>query len=324
MEITEKRVIQLLKFAWKSNRINLFQFGDEIHPIQFYFVRGDLVAFRFPIEIEPGTFEESLYILRNEDLNHSKKRRAVLSIEKIENTHIVDSIKFDKMLNLLNTRCALGLNYIEAPEIESITTDSAGEKIIITFNKSMLKPQDPGEFIVIINEETNVTPVGAEFIDGDTATVLGLILPEDSKIKSSDTVEIVYERGSVISVDYGVLTSFGPIEVTNAVLIPELIGAETNAAGTAINLTFSKTMDNPGANAETDFEVKVNGSQTFVIEKVEKHTTNGEIIIITLDESNTFEPTDVISLSYSGTSIKSADGGFLQPFDDYLVTNNVT
>lgn len=217
MAVTDKKAVQLLKFAWRANRIGLFQFGDNERPIQFYFVRGDLVAFRFPLEATSGTIEESLYILNNDNLDHTKKRRAVLSIEKLVDTRIVDQETFDKALNVLNTRCALGFDYVPAPTVSTKATDETGGVIELTFSKAMLGPQDPAEFSVVINDGNPVIPIDAAILDEGTNKKFGLTLPEDSIVENGDVVTITYTRGTVLAGDGGVLASFADASVTNNV-----------------------------------------------------------------------------------------------------------
>lgn len=317
-------LVQLLKFAWRTNRIGTFQFGNTEHPIQFYFVREDLVAFKFPIEISSGMFETLLYILRNEDLDHDKKRRAVLSIEHIENSFVVNKETFDTMLSVLNARYARGIGYITGPTLVTKTTNGEGTAIEFTFDKSVILPQSPDEFSIVINTESPINPVSVEILDPDTNKEFGLNLPEGVQIKSGDVVTVSYTWGTVFGTDGSVLASFSDVPVTDNVLIPEVTGIETNTDGDIIQISFTKAMGTPGANAEDDFSIVVEGKPAFTPISVTNHATDTKIIELTLDVGNVIVATDVITLSYDGDSIRSTDGGVLQPFYGKIVENNVT
>jgi len=322
--VVQTKIVKLLRFAWNANRIDLFEFGNSATPVQFYFVRGDLIAFRFPLEAVSGTVKESLYILNNANLDHHKKRRAALSIEKIDDTYLVDKTTFDRWLNVLNTRIALGFDYVTAPTVSERETDSTGRNVLITFNKAMLPPQDLSEFKVVINGGVPVTPIMGAIADEVTQKQFQFLLPESATIKSGDTVTIAYTAGTVLAADGGVLASFTAAAVTDKVLIPEVVSIETDATGEKIQITFTKTMAAPGSNAEDDFSILIEGGTAFAPTSVTAHATDTKIIELNLATADAIVAADSVTLSYDGETIKSSDNGVLVAFTDFPVKNNVT
>ena len=323
---TVKKTIQLLKFAWRANRLNMVEFGNKDTPIRLYFVRDDLVAFQFPLEAVNGTVEESLYILNNANLEHHKKRRAVTSIEEIDDTYVVDKKTFEAMFQMLSARIGLASGFIAAPTVSSRESDTTGENIIITFNKAMLQPFSTSEFSITLNGGTPFHPVAVGIQNPGTDTKYNLKLPILLPIKNGDTITVAYTRGSVLAADGGVLASFAASPVVDNTIVPEYVDAVTDVDGTSIEIEFSMAMDTPGVDAATDFTILVNGDDAtgFSPETVTNHSTNTKILVLGIETGKEFISTDEILLNYVGESIKSTKNGKLKDLIRKEVENNVT
>ena len=100
---------------------------------------------------------------------------------------------------------------------------------------------------------------------------------------------------------------------------PVFISAATNIAGTSVNITFSKTMSATNVGIPTDYTVLVGGVADTVTGVALNTTTN--IIDLTLTTAVTNGQT--VTVAYTGTDVKSADGGVLAIFTAQTVTNNV-
>lgn len=322
---TVKKTIQLLKFAWRANRLNMVEFGNKDTPIRLYFVRDDLVAFQFPLEAVNGTVEESLYILNNANLEHHKKRRAVTSIEEIDDTYVVDKKTFEAMFQMLSARIGLASGYIAAPTVSSRESDTTGENIIITFNKAMLRPFSTSEFSITLNGGTPFHPVAVGIQNPGTDTKYSLKLPTLLTIKNGDTITVAYTRGSVLAADGGVLASFAASPVVDNTIVPEYVDAVTSVDGDSIEIEFSMAMDTPGDDAATDFTILVNNDETgFSPETVTNHSSNTKILVLGIETGKEFVSTDEILLNYVGESIKSTKNGKLKDLIRKEVENNVT
>jgi len=160
------------------------EFGDKDTPIRLYFVRDDLVAFQFPLEAVNGTVEESLYILNNANLEHHKKRRAVTSIEEIDDTYVVDKKTFEAMFQMLSARIGLASGFIAAPTVSSLDSDTTGENIIITFSKRCLQPFSTSEFSITLNGGTPFHPVAVEIQNPGTDTKYNLKLRPSYQLRT--------------------------------------------------------------------------------------------------------------------------------------------
>lgn len=322
---TVKKTIQLLKFAWRANRLNMVEFGNKDTPIRLYFVRDDLVAFQFPLEAVKGTVEESLYILNNANLEHHKKRRAVTSIEEIDDTYVVDKKTFEAMFQMLSARIELASGFIAAPTVSSRELDTARENIIITFNKAMLQPFSTSEFSITLNGGTPFHPVAVGIQNPGTDTKYSLKLPIFLPIENGDTITVAYTRGSVLAADGGVLASFSASPVVDNTIVPEYVNAATSVDGESIEIEFSMAMDTPGEGATADFTILVNGDENgFSPETVTNHSTNTKILVLGIETGKEFVSTDEILLNYAGESIKSTKNGKLKDLIRKEVENNVT
>jgi len=101
------------------------------------------------------------------------------------------------------------------------------------------------------------------------------------------------------------------------------IGSATNdpTASSEITLTFSKELSSVSSTVKSSFSAKVNGSSA-TISSLDFSTSSPKEIVLTL--GTTVEAGDEITLSYSGTSIKSKEGAALEAFSNLEVSNLLT
>lgn len=96
---------------------------------------------------------------------------------------------------------------------------------------------------------------------------------------------------------------------------PSFYSATTTLDGSTVEVSFNKAMGIP---AFEDFSLKVNSTTVIFTSAVLK---NGDSTVIVLTPAKAIKKGDKLLLNYNGMSIKSADGGILEPFTDQLVYN---
>jgi len=108
---------------------------------------------------------------------------------------------------------------------------------------------------------------------------------------------------------------------TTSTTAPTLSSAASSVDGLKITLNFTKAMSSLGiANYKSQFQVKVNG--TAITLSTLKATSVTTIFDLTLGKALVYG--DVVTISYTGTSIQDADGNLLATFSNTNVTNNVS
>ncbi len=101
---------------------------------------------------------------------------------------------------------------------------------------------------------------------------------------------------------------------------PVVIDAETDAAGTAITVTFDKPMADP-AGKHNQFSYRINSGSPQSFYAAAPGSEETEIVLTISGSPIVFD--DTVTISYAAGDVSSADGYLLESFTDRPVTNNV-
>jgi PGF-pre-PGF domain-containing protein len=208
-----------------------------------------------------------------------------------------------------------------APIFASATTNTAGTAINITFNKAMNNPSgDQGQFTYSINGGASQA-FSAAALDSNPDVID--LTTSGTPIAYDNVVTVNYTAGSVKSTDNGVLATFSNQPVTNMVpgptpTPPIFVSATTNTAGTAINITFNKAMNNPTGD-QSQFTYSINGGapQSFTAAVLD---SNPDIIDLTTS-GTPIAYGKVVTINYTAGTVTSSDNGVLATFNNRAVDN---
>ncbi|MDH7579024.1 MAG: S-layer homology domain-containing protein [Bacillota bacterium] len=208
---------------------------------------------------------------------------------------------------------------ITAPVYQSISIDSTNKEVTITFNENLINNKanvdELKTAVTLATDGINFTALGT----GDTVVIVGntLVVTFNSALTGNNN-KIKVAANTLKDENNNVLTSDVITENISAHLIPPtFVSAATNAAGTAITVTFSKAMANP-AGKHAEFTVTVNGVVTNVIAA----TLNNDPQKIDLKLANPVVYGDTVTVGYTAGTVMAEDGGVLASFAGQTVTNN--
>lgn len=210
------------------------------------------------------------------------------------------------------------------PKLLSAETNAAGDKVILTFDKKM---SGYGIFFDNLDgyltvEDGNGSSITEYVFDNDRTIILSM----QSNLSLDSNIIINYyltERAPFESFDYGLLQPFENFPVVNNVPAPpQLVDAYTNEDG-KIELVFSKEMsDNNFNSAFTGYALAVTDSNSSPVPV--DTTVLGNTVILNFNPEYSVLPQSVLSVTYYNyIQVGSTDGGLLQTFEGYPITNNV-
>ncbi|MEJ2567389.1 MAG: glycoside hydrolase family 3 N-terminal domain-containing protein [candidate division WOR-3 bacterium] len=134
---------------------------------------------------------------------------------------------------------------------------------------------------------------------------------EDIPINFGDAIyEPLFEDG------YGI-TDLSDSPVGSA---PIFYSAAVDSIGDKIHVSFNKNMAEP-ENADSEFTINQNSINDISIENAEVNSNDSTILVLQLSE--TLHEGDNITITYSGESVYSEDGGQLEPFGPEKVYNRL-
>lgn len=209
---------------------------------------------------------------------------------------------------------------IDPPVVTGAVTDTAGRVVTISFDKSMADPAGKHEQFFLTAGGVTHSFTSAALKTADT---IDLVL--DAPVKYGQTLAVGYLTGDAASADGGRLSSFVNRPVVNNVAspYPVVTGAETNAAGNVVTVTFNRPMSKPDYKHGL-FDITADGVlvRTTFAELRESDATK---IDLTLYSS--VGPGQSLLLSYRINAavgdVTSAEGYPLAAFTGQVVTNNV-
>lgn len=215
---------------------------------------------------------------------------------------------------------AAAYTYANPPVFSSAETNADGTRFILTFDKAMDDPTGKQAQFTFQNA-TGVKAFSSAAINGTSTSVIDLLTTTPAV--NGDVITFSYTPGSITSTDGGVLAILTDQSVTNRVpaapVVPTVMWAATNPAGTIINITFTKTMADPAGNLGA-FMYQVGGGadQTFTTIALNATTT-----IIDLTLSTPVGAGEVVTVNYTAGTVAAADATILASFDSQAVTNSV-
>jgi beta-glucosidase len=102
---------------------------------------------------------------------------------------------------------------------------------------------------------------------------------------------------------------------------PLFYSAAVDSNGVKIHVAFNKNMARPNTSANSEFVINRNGLSDISIENIELDSSDSTILI--LQFRDTIHWGDNVTISYSGESVFSEDGGQLGPFGPEKVYNRL-
>jgi uncharacterized repeat protein (TIGR02059 family) len=225
----------------------------------------------------------------------------------------------DGMLASFTNQSVTNAMPIPPPIFVSAATNAAGTVITITFNKAMANPSGKQASFTY---KIGGVAAGSFSVAALNATTTKIDLTcSGTAIASGNSVTVSYTAGTVAASDGGVLATFTDQAVSNNMPgPPTFVSAATNAAGTAMTITFNKDMANP-AGKHGDFKYKINGG---AVQSFSAAALNATITKIDLTCSGTaIAYGNTVTVSYTAGTVAASDGGVLATFTDQAVSNNM-
>lgn len=165
--------------------------------------------------------------------------------------------------------------------------------------------------------------VGIESIVlGDSTNQLVINLTES--IQNDNDIALSYNDGNVVSAFGKDLVGFSDVLVDNLLkgASPKLTGLRANESGDTIIATFNMKMKIPSDISDLSLKVDYDGNPAISFLQGSFFKNDSASLAFTLSERVYADY--MLSLSYSGNTIVSSDGGLLQTIAEFPVVNNST
>jgi alpha-L-fucosidase 2 len=200
-----------------------------------------------------------------------------------------------------------------APRIIGATTNNDGSQIRITFSKSLLSGSWSKNSIAFYS---NGAEIVIDSLVQNKSNTSELILYSSQKTFSNNVLTLSYAENTIKSEDLGILLPFTAIPVQNLSPgePPKIVSASVTDNGLSVSLVLNKNLLD-ASNEFPFFSVKINDAYA----KIEKASSNLTKLIINL--KNPVRYADVVLVDFSGSSIKSTDGGELKEIIGLQATN---
>ncbi|MFZ5940518.1 MAG: carbohydrate-binding protein, partial [Bacteroidota bacterium] len=205
------------------------------------------------------------------------------------------------------------------PRALGAETDPEGLTILLHLNKSMLPPDDyPGSFSLERNSGEQIPVTSVTMLSGDTAV---FVIRPGSRLYFEDTLSLSYAGTEIHSIYGFSLEPFSQLPVTvNAPGYPPLVAeatvTQTDSTWNGIALKFDRSLADISGQ-DVFFTVEVNG-ENHAITGIGGNKDSIGIII-----SPEIRYADLVSISYSGGTVSSENGGLLEDFTGFPVQNPV-
>jgi uncharacterized repeat protein (TIGR02059 family) len=244
-------------------------------------------------------------ILNNNDISISYSNGNVFSLVGKEATVFGDTL----VDNLLKG---------SSPRILELTSNKAGDTLLVKFNKKMQIPSDISALALNADYSgpVNVSLLQCSFYNSDS-TVFAFSL--DTTVYRDYELLFTYSGSNIISADSGLLKTFSDMPVTNTSdgLPVQITSADLASDGLTLSLVFQKPMALTSGQLNY-FVIKVNGIN---VTKSGYSVSNNTIQI---KLSKTVHYGDTVKISYTSGNIKAADKGPLGYFNSFAVANLVS
>lgn len=198
----------------------------------------------------------------------------------------------------------------------SSQTTKDGRRIAIKFNKKLADTTvNISNFTVKVNGANNT--INQAILSG-TKDTLYLTLA-NRIVKTTDVLTVTYQMNSLLTTDGFFVTSFNAKSVSNNILAPSFVSANTSSDGKKIALIFSGQLaDNPIQTS--DFIIKVNNVDDAASQSSLSVTKDTVFLTIT---NQIVKSSDAVTVSYQSGLLKSADSLFVPAFTNKIITNKV-
>lgn len=183
-------------------------------------------------------------------------------------------------------------------------------------------------FSVAINDSINFSGFSVK-IDNQPATINSVKLVDPKKlvinipndIVNTNQLTLSYSNGNVVSALNKKLASISDTLIDNLLkgAAPRIKNISTNESGDTIKVQFNLKMKNPSDISGFSLNAELNGSQSIPVTKSKVLESDSTILLLSL--GNKVYRDDTLSLSYSGASVVSADGGILKSTSSNPIKN---
>jgi len=206
------------------------------------------------------------------------------------------------------------LDKVESPVFKTGSISNPTEGVQIQVSEAIKAQHNFTGFTLKVNDN-------AVSVDSVKLVVSGnaFVLYSSASITNNDQIIASYQSGNVLSADGLPLTAFTDKLVENLLpgSAPRIVGASTNNTGSQVLISFSKKLL-AGSFDKSSFSFFSDGKEMVVDSLIQSKTNTSELILYS--SQKTFS-NNLLTLSYTGNSIKSEDLGILLPFMAIPVQN---
>jgi hypothetical protein len=202
-----------------------------------------------------------------------------------------------------------------APRIVGATTNTNGSQIQMSFSKSLLAESWSKNSISFFSDGKEIV---VDSLIQSKANIFELILYPAIKTFSNNNLTLSYSGNTIKSEDLGILLPFAEIPVQNLSpgVPPKIVSASVASNGLSVEIFLNKNLQDV-SNEFPFFSVKINDA----FGKIDKVSSNNTKITISL--KNPIRYADLVLVDFSGSTIKSTDGGELKEIVDLQATNSL-
>lgn len=204
------------------------------------------------------------------------------------------------------------------PRLIDATTGEQAGKLHLGFHTPLALPVSVAGFTVYTGADQSDIITSGEWVAGVPDSLV-LILNKD--IYPDQPIYLSYDGSSIWSAEGIPMLPFDSVEVTNVLAgsAPEFNQAGSSPDGLWISMEFSKPMLSGGQ--LSDFFVESGDPLTSrTLKALQSDPENSNNLLLELESP--LLAGDAVHLTYSGTSVQSADGGDLKPFGPVAVINH--
>jgi uncharacterized repeat protein (TIGR02059 family) len=203
----------------------------------------------------------------------------------------------------------------KAPDFKSAVVKDNPGKIALKLTEKLLPASGITGFSVESNQSKNISVDSVSYSVQTDTVFLFLATP----ILKTDEITLTYSGVNLFSVDSIALNNFTGKQVDNLLpgSSPELVSAQTS--GFSILLSFNKNLLQSGA-MSSDFQIEKQSGGSIGIFEIKWDSIIPNHLELILND--TIYKTDQIFLSYSGSSVFSADSGVFRAVSGFPVQND--
>ena len=187
----------------------------------------------------------------------------------------------------------------------------APNQVLLTFDKKMTDPSKEVSNFKIFDSKLNYI-LSVSLKSGDSTTI---VLTTGSVIGVKDYLPVSYLKGSLKSLDGGILEIFGA--TTDASVVPSFVSSRTGKSGKTVSILFDRKLIDTSVSA-ADFKVKVNNIEYPIT--LARLSATKDSVVVTLGSQIT-RSTDVVKVSYLAGSLLTTNQKYVSSFEEKTATN---